>query len=68
MLRAERLESMSSAGARALLFLRQKLPFEGVDVVIVGAKPEVQEACRLVDTEEQSFTFVDDVKKLKPLK
>src|SRR5262249_36308051 len=43
-LHAERLESMSSAGARALLFLRQKLPFEGVDVVIVGAKPEVQEA------------------------
>ena len=32
-LRAERLESMSSAGARALLFLRQKLPFEGVDLV-----------------------------------
>ena len=45
-LRAEQLESMSSAGARALLFLRQKLPFEGVEVVIVGAKPEVQEACR----------------------
>ena len=67
-LRAEQLESMSSAGARALLFLRQKLPFEGVDVVIVGAKPEVQEACRLVDTDEQSFVFVDDVKKLKPLK
>ena len=67
-LRAERLDSMSSAGARALLFLRQKLPFEGVDVVIVGAKPEVQEACQLVDAEEQSFLFVDDVKKLKPLK
>jgi anti-anti-sigma factor len=67
-LRAEKLESMSSAGARALLFLRQKLPFEGVDLVIVGASPEVQEACRAVDTEEQSFVFVDDVKKLKPLK
>jgi anti-anti-sigma factor len=67
-LRAEQLESMSSAGARALLFLRQKLPFEGVDVYIVGAKPEVQEACRLVDAEEQSFVFVDDIKKLKPLK
>ena len=50
-LHAERLDSMSSAGARALLFLRQKLPFEGVDVVIVGAKPEVQEACKLVDAE-----------------
>jgi anti-anti-sigma factor len=67
-LRAESLESMSSAGARALLFLRQKLPFEGVDLVIVGAKPEIQEACRMVDTDEQSFQFVDDVKKLKPLK
>ena len=66
-LRAERLDSMSSAGARELLFLRQKLPFEGVDVDIVGAKPEVQEACRLVDADEQSFVFVDDVKKLKPL-
>ena len=44
-LRAEGLESMSSAGARALLFLRQKLPFEDIEVVIVGAKPEVQEAC-----------------------
>ena len=54
-LRAEQLESMSSAGARALLFLRQKLPFEGVDVYIVGAKPDVQEACKLVDAEEQSF-------------
>src|SRR5262249_42599464 len=67
-LRAEALDSMSSAGARALLFLRQKLPFEGVDVVIVGAKPEIQEACRLVDTDEQSFQFVDDIKKLKPLR
>ena len=68
MLRAERLESMSSAGARALLFLRQKLPFEDTEVVIVGAKPEVHEAARLVDTDEQSFEFVDDIKKLKPLK
>jgi anti-anti-sigma factor len=67
-LRAEQLDSLSSAGARALLFLRQKLPFEGVDVYIVGAKPEVQEAARLVDAEEQSFTFVDDIKKLKLLK
>ena len=58
----------ASPVSRALLFLRQKLPFEGVDVVIVGAKPEIQEACRMVDTEEQSFQFVDDVKKLKPLK
>jgi anti-anti-sigma factor len=67
-LRAEQLESMSSAGARALLFLRQKLPFEGAEVVMVGAKPEVQEACRMVDAGEQSFVFVDDIKKLKPLK
>jgi anti-anti-sigma factor len=67
-LRAEQLESMSSAGARALLFLRQKLPFEGAEVVMVGAKPEVQEACRIVDAGEQSFVFVDDIKKLKPLK
>jgi anti-anti-sigma factor len=51
-LRAEQLESISSAGARALLFLRQKLPFEGAEVLIVGAKPEVQEACRAVDAEE----------------
>ena len=35
--------------------------------MIVGAKPEVQEACKLVNAEQQSFTFVDDVKKLKPL-
>jgi anti-anti-sigma factor len=34
-LRAEQLDSMSSAGARALLFLRQKLPFEGAEVLIV---------------------------------
>ena len=67
-LRAEGLESMSSAGARALLFLRQKLPFEDAELVIVGARPEVQEAARLVDTDEQSFTFVHDIKKLKPLK
>jgi anti-anti-sigma factor len=65
---AERLESLSSAGARALLFLRQKLPFEGVDLIIVGARPEVQEACRLVDTEEQSFVFVDDIKDLETAK
>src|SRR5207247_721062 len=52
-LRAEQLESMSSAGARALLFLRQKLPFEGAEVLIVGAKPAVQEACRRVDSGEQ---------------
>src|SRR5215471_6794379 len=60
-LRAERLDSISSAGARALLFLRQKLPFENVDLYIVGAKPEVAEACRLVDTNEQSFVLVDDM-------
>ncbi len=60
-LRAEGLESMSSAGARALLFLRQKLPFEDVSLYIVGAKPEVAEACRLVDTDEQSFVLVDDM-------
>ena len=67
-LHAEGLESMSSAGARALLFLRQKLAFDDTELVIVGAKPEVHEAARLVDTDEQSFTFVDDVKKLKPTK
>ena len=67
-LRAERLESMSSAGARALLFLRQKLPFEGVEVVIVGAKPEVQEACAARRRRGAIVQFVDDVKKLKPLK
>ena len=60
-LRAEGLESISSAGARALLFLRQKLPFENADLYIVGAKPEVAEACRLVDTDEQSFVLVDDM-------
>jgi len=65
-LRAEKLDSISSAGARALLFLRQKLPFEGADVLIVGAKPEVQEACRAVDAEEQSFVLVDDVSQLEP--
>jgi anti-anti-sigma factor len=66
-LRAEGLESISSAGARALLFLRQKLPFEGADVLIVGAKPEVQDACRAVDAEEQSFVLVDDISQLEPL-
>jgi hypothetical protein len=54
---------MTSAGARAPLFLRQKLPFEGTEVVIVSAKPEEHEAARLVDTDEHPFTFVDDVKK-----
>ncbi len=67
-LRAEQLESISSAGARALLFLRQKLPFEDVELLIVGAKPEVKEACRLVDTDERSFVIVDDIKHVKPLK
>jgi anti-anti-sigma factor len=66
-LRAESLESISSAGARALLFLRQKLPFEDVELMIVGAKPEVKEACRLVDTDERSFVLVDDIKHVKPL-
>jgi anti-anti-sigma regulatory factor len=66
-LRAERLESISGAGARALLFLRQKLPFEGAEVLVVGAKPDVQEACRAVDTEEQSFVIVDDISQLEPL-
>jgi anti-anti-sigma factor len=67
LLRAEGLESMSSAGARALLFLRQKLPFDDVEVMIVGAKADVQEAARLVDTDEKSFVLVDDIKKVKPL-
>ena len=67
-LRAEGLESMSSAGARALLFLRQKLPFDDTELLIVGARPEVKEACRLVDTDEKSFVLVDDIKKLKPVK
>jgi anti-anti-sigma factor len=66
-LRAEALESISSAGARALLFLRQKLPFEDVELYIVGARPEVQEACRLVDTDEQSFVLVDDIGDLQPI-
>jgi anti-anti-sigma factor len=64
-LRAEGLESISSAGARALLFLRQKLPFEGADVLIVGAKPAVQEICRAVDAGEQSFVIVDDINQLE---
>jgi anti-anti-sigma factor len=64
-LRAEGLESISSAGARALLFLRQKLPFEGADVLIVGAKPAVQEMCRAVDADEQSFVIVDDISQLE---
>ena len=59
-LNAQNLESMSSAGARALLFLRQKLPFEDAELVIVGAKPEIQEACRLVDSGENSFVFADE--------
>ena len=67
-LRAEKLESMSSAGARALLFLRQKLPFDDAELVIVGARPEIMEACLLVDAEEKSFVFVDDVKNLKTSK
>ena len=36
------------------------------NVLIVGAKPEVQEACRAVDAEEQSFVLVDDVSQLEP--
>ena len=67
-LHAERLDSMSSAGARALLFLRQKLPFEGVDVVHRRREAGGAGGLPLVDTDEQSFQFVDDVKKLKPLK
>src|SRR5262249_30471829 len=56
-LNAEKLESMSSAGARGLLFLRQKLPFEDAEPVCVGAWPGVKEQCRMVDTEEKSFVF-----------
>jgi mannose/cellobiose epimerase-like protein (N-acyl-D-glucosamine 2-epimerase family)/anti-anti-sigma regulatory factor len=67
LLRAEQLTSLTSAGARALLFLRQKLPFEDVEVYLVGANEGVQEACRAVDTEEQSFVIVDDVSQLEPL-
>ena len=59
---------MTSAGARALLFLRQKLSFDDTEMVVVGASPEVQEAARLVDTDEKSFTFIQDIKKLKPAK
>jgi anti-anti-sigma factor len=64
-LRAEGLESISSAGARALLFLRQKLPFEGADVLVVGAKPAVVEVCRAVDSGEQSFVIVEDMSQLE---
>jgi anti-anti-sigma factor len=64
-LRMEGLESISSAGARALLFLRQKLPFEGADVLVVGAKPSVVEVCRAVDSGEQSFVIVDDIGQLE---
>jgi anti-anti-sigma factor len=67
LLRAEQLTSLTSAGARALLFLRQKLPFEDVEVYLVGANEGVQEACRAVDTEEQSFVIVDDASQLEPL-
>jgi len=62
---AQNLDSMSSAGARALLFLRQKLPFEDAELVIVGAKPEIQEACRLVDAGEKSFVFADALEHAK---
>ncbi len=68
-LNAQNLDSMSSAGARALLFLRQKLPFEDAELVIVGAKPEIQEACRLVDSGENSFVFSDELEHVrKPAK
>jgi mannose/cellobiose epimerase-like protein (N-acyl-D-glucosamine 2-epimerase family)/anti-anti-sigma regulatory factor len=66
-LRAEQLTALTSAGARALLFLRQKLPFEDVEVYLVGADPTVQEACRAVDTDEQSFVIVGDISELEPL-
>jgi hypothetical protein len=36
-------------------------------VYLVGANESVQEACRAVDTEEQSFVIVDDVSQLEPL-
>jgi anti-anti-sigma factor len=67
-LNAQGLDSMSSAGARALLFLRQKLPFEDAELVIVGASPEIQEACRLVDSGENSFVFAEVEHVKKPAK
>jgi len=33
--------------------------------VIVGAKPEIQEACRLVDAGEKSFVFADALEHAK---
>ena len=66
-LRAEKLTSMTPAGARALLLLRQKLPFEDAAVYLVGANEQVQGAARAVDTEEQSFEIVDDVAQLEAL-
>src|SRR5207237_1265886 len=53
-LRAERLESITSAGARALLLLRQKLPFEDVDVYIVGARASARQTCSLVAIDERA--------------
>ncbi len=41
----EDLAYMSSAGIRCLVFAHQKLP-RGVDIVLVGARPEVAEVIR----------------------
>jgi anti-anti-sigma factor len=42
----EELTYMSSAGLRCLVFAHQKLP-RGVDIVLVGTRPEVAETIRL---------------------
>jgi len=42
----EQLTYMSSAGLRCLVFAHQKMP-RGVDIVLVGTRPEVAETIKL---------------------
>jgi anti-anti-sigma factor len=42
----DELTYMSSAGLRCLVFAHQKLP-RGVDIVLVGTRPEVAETIKL---------------------
>lgn len=55
----DELKYMSSAGLRCLVFAHQKMP-RGVQIVLVGTRPEVAETIRLTGF-DRSITMEDSV-------